>query len=338
MTTSSQIIKRIFSPTALVGQVYARERGTTQIPMPLGNVLELELTHKENVIKQPDMTALGGGTHAEMRRVEEVEISMKLADLNVTNQARAMLGTVRGVEAGSASNEAHTVMRGGLLRTEHINPKDVVVTKGTAAGTATVTDEEHLNVTKGALVPLAHLTSAPATGVTVRMGTSVASATPLTAAGNYTVVAGGIQVAANATDVVDGTGFWVSYTYATVGTVVSATGTYEVRPAGVFILPEAAGLADGDQVKLAYTYGSYAVIEALTTKAKELELIFEGLNEADDGKAKIVEIWRASQGVASAIGLLADKGFASLPVTGAVLKDDTKTGDGISRYYRVRTV
>ncbi len=50
------------------------------------------------------MTALGGGTHAEMRRVEEVEISMKLADLNVTNQARAMLGTVRGVEAGSASN------------------------------------------------------------------------------------------------------------------------------------------------------------------------------------------------------------------------------------------
>ncbi|WP_232521682.1 hypothetical protein [Paracidovorax citrulli] len=44
------------------------------------------------------------------------------------------------------------------------------------------------------------------------------------------------------------------------------------------------------------------MIEALTTKAKELELIFEGLNEADDGKAKIVEIWRASQGVASAIG------------------------------------
>ncbi len=338
MTTSSQIIKRIFSPTALVGQVYARERGTTQIPMPLGNVLELELTHKENVIKQADMTALGGGTHAEMRRVEEVEVSMKLADLNVTNLARASLGSVRGVEGGSAGNEAHTVMRGGLLRTEHINPKSVVVTKGTTPGTATVTDEEHLAVTKGALVPLDHLTSAPASNVTVRAGTSSATATLLSASGNYTVVAGGIQVAANAPDVNNGTGFWVSYTYATVGTVVPATGNYEVRPAGVYILPEAADLADGDQVTLAYTFGSYAVIEALTTKAKELELIFEGLNEADDGKAKIVEIWRASQSVASAIGLLADKGFASLPVTGAVLKDDTKTGDGISRYYRVRTV
>ena len=336
--SSAAIIKRIFAPAALVGHLYARERGSTAAPMPIGNVLELELSHKEDVQKQPDMTALGGGAHAEMRRVTDVDIKMKLADLNVTNFARASLGTVHGVEGGSVANEAHKVTRGGLLRTAHIGSTNVVVRKGNTAGTATATDEQHVGVNKGALVPLENLTAAPATAVSVRVGADVATAVPLTAAGNYTVVAGGVQVDAAAPDVANGSVFWANYTYATVGTVIPAAGNYEVRAAGVYVLPEAADLADDDDVRLSYNYGSYAVIEALTTKAKELELIFEGLNEADDGKPCIVEIWRASQGVASAIGLLADKGFASLPVTGAVLKDDTKSGVGVSKYYRVRKV
>lgn len=331
--SSELIIKRTFAPAALVGQVYARERGSAGVPMPIGNVLELELSHKEDVQKQPDMTALGGGTHAEMRRVTDVEIKMKLADLNVTNLARAALGTVTGVDAGTVANEVHTVARGGLLRTAHIAPTSVVLRKGTTPGTAAVSNEEHLAVNKGDLVALAH---AGATNVVVLEGSTLATATPLSAAGNYTVVSAGVQVDAAATDVTNGTGFWVSYEYPTVGTPVAATGNYEVRAAGVYVLPEAADLADDEAVNLSYDYGSYAVIEALTTKAKELELLFEGLNEADDGKPAIVEIWRASQGVASAIGLLADKGFASLPVAGAVLRDDTKTGAGVSKYYRVR--
>lgn len=335
--TAAQIIKRVFSPTKLKGQVYARPYGSTQVPMPIGNVLELELSHKESVEKMPNMTVVGGGSYAESRYVEDIEIKMKLADLNVTNMARASLGTVHGVEAGSVTNEAHKVMRGGLLRTEHIRPEDVVVRKGTGAGTATVTDEEHLGVNKGDLVPLVHLTGAPATAVSIRIGASVATAVPLTAAGNYTVVAGGIQVAADAPGVAADSGFFVSYTYATVGTLIPAAGNYEVRAAGVFVLPEAVDLADDDDVKLDYKHGSYAVVEALTKKASELELIFEGLNEANDGKPKIVDVWRTSQGVASAIGLLAEKGFANLPVSGGVLMDSTKTGEGISKYYRVRT-
>lgn len=336
--TSAAIIKRVFAPAGYAGQVYARERGSAAAPMPIGNVLELELSHKEEVQKQQDMTALGGGTHAEIRRVTDVDIKMKLADLNVTNLARASLGTVRGVDAGVVANEAQNVTRGGLLRTEHIGPKNMELRKGATAGTATATDEQHTGVNKGDLVPLVHLTAAPATDVSIRVGADVATATLLTAAGNYTVVAGGIQVDAAAPDVVNGSTFWVSYTYATVGTLIAPAGNYEVRAAGVYVLPDAVDLADNDAVKLSYEYGSYAIIEALTTKAKELELIFEGLNEADDGKPCIVEVWRASQGVASAIGLLADKGFASLPVTGAMLKDDTKSGVGISKYYRVRKV
>ena len=249
-TTSAQIIRRTFAPAALVGQVYAREHGDSGAPMPIGNVLALELSHKEDVQKQPDMTALGGGTHAEMRRVTEVELRMTLADINVTNLARATLGTTRGVEGGTVTAEAHTVTLGGLLRTEHLGPSTVVVNK---------------------------------------------SGTPVPAAGNY-----------------------------------------EVRASGVYVLPDAADLQDADAVTLDYTYGSYAVIEALTTKARELELVFEGLNEADDGKPAVIEIWRASQGVSSSIALLADNKFMNLQVSGAVLKDDGKTGTGVSKYYRVR--
>lgn len=252
MATATNIIKRTFSPAALVGQVYARAYGSTDEPVPIGNVLALELQHKEEVKKQKDMTAIGGGTHAEMRRVTDVEVQMTLADINVINLARATQGTASGVDSGTVTAEAHTVKLGALLKTQHIGPKTVVLTKTTS------------------------------------------------------------------------------------NTVVPAAGNYEVRAAGVYILPDAAGLADGDAVTLAYAYDPYAVVEALTTKAAELELTFEGLNEADDGRLSVVDIWRASQGVAQSIALLQDNGFINLKVTGTVLKDDTKTGTGVSNYYRVR--
>lgn len=330
---SDDVIKRIFAPAALVGQIYAREYGSTSAPLPIGNVLAAELSHKEDVKKQPNMTTLGGGTHSEIRRVTEVELAMTLADINPINLARATQGTVSGVEQGQTSNETLKVTRGGLLRTKHLQPSDVVLTKGTAQGTATVTDEEHLDVKKGDLVALAHT---GATDVTVRIGDSVATAIALSMAGNYSVTAAGIQLDPAAPDVTDGKGIWVNYKYPTTGDVVPAAGNYEVRPAGIFVFQDATGLSEGEEVKVAYSHVGYAVIEALTTKPKELEIILEGLNEADDGKLAIVEIWRASQGVASSIALLQESGFINLKVTGSVLMDSTKVGNGISKYYRVR--
>lgn len=330
---SDDIIKRVFAPAALVGEIYVREYGSSSAPLPIGNVLAAELSHKEDVKKQPNMTTLGGGTHSEIRRVTDVELALTLADINPINLARATQGTVSGVEQGQSSNETLKVTRGGLLRTKHLQPSNVVLTKGTAQSTATVTDEEHLDVKKGDLVALAH---GGATDVAVRIGDSVATATVLAMAGNYAVTTAGLQIKADAPDVTDGKGIWVSYKYTTMGTPVPAAGNYEVRPAGIFVLPDAVQLADGDEVRLAYSHVGYAVIEALTTKPRELEIILEGLNEADDGKLAIVEIWRASQGVASSIALLQESGFINLEVTGSVLMDSTKVGNGISKYYRVR--
>ncbi|WOP15768.1 hypothetical protein [Ottowia sp. SB7-C50] len=251
MTTAADLIKKTYRPSMTVGQVYARPYGSTAPLTEIGNVLELTLEHKENVIKQADMTVLGGGTHAEVRRVEDVSISMKLADLNITNLARATLGTVQGIDSGTVTDEPHTPVAGGLLRLAHIAPTAVVVKKGADAASATV---------------------------------------------------------------------------------VASSNTYEARAEGVYVLPGAT-LAAGEKWWISYSYGEQAVIEALTTKAAELELSFGGLNEADGGRPCVVDVYRVSQSVSKQLALINDK-FGQLDVAGTVLKDPTKTGVGISRFYR----
>lgn len=246
------LITQTYKPSMNVGQVYARPYGSAGAPLPIGNVLELSIEHSEDVQTQEDMSKLGGGTHAEVRRVKEVKVKMKLADLNVVNLARGELGTVEAIEAGTVTDEAHDATLGGLLRLAHIQPTAVTLKKGATAG----------------------------------------AATPVIMLGNY-----------------------------------------EVRPEGILLQPTATGIVGTDKLWVSYSYGEYAVIEALTTKAVELELTFGGLNEADDGKPVLVEIWRASQGVTKSLALIS-KNFGALDVEGTVLMDPTKVGTGISKYYK----
>jgi hypothetical protein len=246
MTT--EVTKQIYKPSLTVGQVYARPYGSAVLPMPIGNVLELKLEHDEDVQMQEDMTQLGGGTHAEVRRVKQVKISMKLADLNVVNLARAVLGTSAPVIGGTVVAEAHVATLGGLLRLAHIQPTAVIVKKASV--------------------------------------------------------------------------------------VIVAAGNYEVRAEGVYVLPNAVDILPADAVTVDYTYGAYAAIEALTTKAPELELTFGGLNEADSGNAVVVDIYRCSQGITKSLSLIT-KTFGALDVAGTVLMDASKAGVGVSRYYKV---
>lgn len=247
------ITKQIYKPSMTVGQVYAKVYGSVGLPLPIGNVLELSLEHDEDIKKQDDMTALGGGTHAEVRRIKDAKVTMKLADLNVVNLSRAIFGESSEKAAGAVTDEPHIATQGGLIRLTHIQPTEVTVKKGAIVG----------------------------------------SATPVTAAGNY-----------------------------------------EVRPEGVFINADSPGVTDSDKLWVSYTYGAYAVIEAMTTKAVELALTFGGLNEADGGKPVVVDIYRASQGITKKLALI-NKDFGALDVEGTVLLDSTKTGVGISRYYKV---
>lgn len=185
------VLKQIYKPSMTVGQVYARPYGSAQQPMPIGNVLELALEHSEDVQKQDDMTRLGGGTHAEVRRVNEVKVTMKLADLNVINLARGLLGTASAVVAGTIADEPHLATLGGLLPLTHIQPTAVVVKVGATALAATAVDAED----------------------------------------NYEVRPEGIFVLPAASGVVDGDKLWVSYShgeYASIEALTTKTSELEL--------------------------------------------------------------------------------------------------------------
>jgi len=123
------LIKEIYKPMSNVGQVYAGVYGAAGPLAPIGNVLELIVTNDEEVRKQQDFTRLGGGTHAQVRRVNSANVAITMADLNLVNFARSVLGTASEVEGGSVVDEPRKAYKGGLIRLNHLDPSAVVVKK-----------------------------------------------------------------------------------------------------------------------------------------------------------------------------------------------------------------
>lgn len=125
---AQEIIKRIYAPTALVGQIYAVPFGGANLT-PVGNALEATIEYKEDVESQDDMTVLGGGKHGERRRVTDITFKAKLVDLNITNLARAILGTALPQDAGTVVDRPYTVTRGALIPLPHVGVTGLVVEK-----------------------------------------------------------------------------------------------------------------------------------------------------------------------------------------------------------------
>ena len=126
-----EITKRTYAPSGLVGKFYLAPYSAGGLLEPIGNVLEASTEQTEEVEKQPDMTALGGGTHAEIRRVTGVKFKAKLADLNIVNMARSLLGTVSPEDAGTVVDVPGVVRRAALIPLPHINVTNLVLKKGT---------------------------------------------------------------------------------------------------------------------------------------------------------------------------------------------------------------
>jgi hypothetical protein len=190
-----EIIKKTYRPVARVGQFYAAVYGS-QVLVPMGNVLEATTEQTESVEKQDDMTALGGGTHAELRRVTGVMFKAKLADLNVVNISRALRGTVAAQDAGTVTDAPYTA-------------------------------------TRGALIPLPHT---GVTGLTVKQGASAGAATVVTAAGNYELRPEGLWVQDAAPGITDGAQLWLSYAHAdqvVIEALTAATPQLYIRFAGL---------------------------------------------------------------------------------------------------------
>lgn len=124
------LTSRIFRPVMNAGGVYARLVGAAAPLQSIGGLEELKLDIKEDIKKQPDMSRSGGGTRAQVRRIESISMSLKLQDLNVVNMARAVFGSASAIAASTVVGEAVMAYLGGLIPLAHINPSTVVLKDG----------------------------------------------------------------------------------------------------------------------------------------------------------------------------------------------------------------
>lgn len=113
-----------------------------------------------------------------------------------------------------------------------------------------------------------------------------------------------------------------------------ASSNYDVVPGGIFIKEDAADIeTSGTDILVNYTHPRYHRIEALVQSAPELEIIFAGVNEAASDKQVNVRLHKVRLGAVADLQLLSGDDFGALQLTGQVLKDTTKTSEGISQYF-----
>lgn len=130
------------------------------------------------------------------------------------------------------------------------------------------------------------------------------------------------------------TGASVTVKDVTDATTYVAGEDYTVSSGGITIL-SGSDIEDGDVIHITYSSLAHDIIEALTTNAKEYELFFEGMNEAKDGRAVNVKAHRIKFGATQLLSLIGDD-FASIELKGKLLRDNTKTGTGVSKYFKVQ--
>lgn len=120
-----------------------------------------------------------------------------------------------------------------------------------------------------------------------------------------------------------------------VTTLVAGT-DYTVSSAGITAIVGGA-IGNGDTILISYSSLAYGNVEAITTASKEYELHFEGLNEAKSGRAFHVQAYRVKFGATQVLDLITED-FASFEVKGSLLRDNTKTGNNISKFFKAQIV
>lgn len=103
------------------------------------------------------------------------------------------------------------------------------------------------------------------------------------------------------------------------------------------IIPLASGtMVAGDDITVDYTGLAAESIEGQIELTREYHVVFDGINERT-GNAMLADWFRVKFGPAKNIEFIGDD-FISFDVEGTLLKDESKTGTGISQYYKLRVV
>ena len=284
----------------------------------VGQVKEFKLEVSEETKELKNYEG-GGGLADSVSFISKVDATLTFASLSTKNLAMALRGVDTEVASSVVSNQAHTAYAGGLVKLSGVGPTSVTVTVApvkTWTAATTYTAGEIVNA----------LSNTPVGSTThfykcVTGGTSHATTEPTW------------KLDGSATTL-DGT----AITWLDLGTKVLATGEFEINSAGVFIPDASTKIAvAGTPVTVSYTTTAGTNIETLVSAGIEYTIVFAGTNFAREGKPLTVEIYRAKFGPPKDLSLIGDD-FASLTLTGTVLKDDTKTGADISAFCAIKMV
>ena len=119
-------------------------------------------------------------------------------------------------------------------------------------------------------------------------------------------------------------------------TTYTAGTDYEFRDGGIFIPAGStidAPVAGAANIKVTYANAAQKRVEALTQSAKQYEMLFVGLNEAQSGKRVRVHAHKVSGGLLASMGLIGEE-YGAGEVTGGLMADTSK-GAGLSQYFTV---
>ena len=127
-----------------------------------------------------------------------------------------------------------------------------------------------------------------------------------------------------------------SVTNAAGSTTYDAGDDYVFQDGGIFI-PDGSDItnpsAGAANIKVTYTYAAQKRVEALTQSAKQYELLFAGLNEAQSGKRVRIRAHKVAGGLLASLGVIGEE-YGAGEVTGGLMADTTK-GAGLSQYFSV---
>ncbi len=97
------------------------------------------------------------------------------------------------------------------------------------------------------------------------------------------------------------------------------------------------GNIDANGIKVTYTQSSQEIMQALVEAGEEFALFFDGMNEAQSGKAVSITMHRIKFSPVQGIPFIGDE-FAEVSMAFEVLRDATKTGTGVSQFMKVGQV
>ena len=87
-------------------------------------------------------------------------------------------------------------------------------------------------------------------------------------------------------------------------------------------------------IQATYTKAPQEILEALVTAGEEFALFFDGLNEAQSGKAVNISLHKIKFSPLQGLAFIGDE-FAEVSMEFEVLRDATKVGNGISQFMKV---